>query len=502
MPNFCSWCLSETSPKLVREGWFTRNDYQCGNLHCCRSIVSCRVPGCLNYARWDSFAITVEGKDVGVYEHDQFCGEHGGDVPNFATLNSTLTDPSDWRKVYDHRCTNIAKIGHISLVALGGMAVAGPLAFVAGPAIGGALGTLLGLKGAAATGAGLAFLGGGSLAAGGLGMAGGLAVLTVLGTGVGGAAGAYLGNAYLGDVKGFNVRRLRTGRFPAIVTVNGFLTEGDDNLADWQAVLDRRYPRHAWYHVDWEAKQLHELGSLAANAFHQAAFRQQVSKAAQSASKAAAKNFGPAATIVQCLSLANNPWHVAFVKAGMTGVLLADILRRCNDQSFILLGHSLGARVIYSALTTLSTTATPIVEKVHLMGGAVDNDPENWKQAIKAVRSTVHNYYSLNDSVLQYLFGAGTFFMSTPIGRNPILVPGMGPNFTLAPGVDNHDVTQSVAGHMNYKQAAPEFLCQEPVVRPYVLISCSSCATQSRVWVDQAQNNPSCGKCGKQLQVV
>jgi hypothetical protein len=476
---------------LVGKGWIRGNDYRCGNPICGRNIAMCMVPWCVNFARWDEFVKTIDGKEVKVSEHDLFCGEHRGDVPAFTTLNISLADPSEWPKVYAHRCTNFARAAKVSLLALGGMAAAAPLVFVAGPAIGGAIGTMMGLHGAAATSAGLALLGGGSLASGGLGMVGGLAVLTAVGTGVGGAAGAYLGNAYLGDVDGFGIRTLRIGRLPAIVTVNGFLTEGDDTLADWQAVLDRHFPRHTWYHVDWEAKSLHKLGSYLGGGFTSQAFKYVVTEAARKASKAAAPLFGQAATAVQCLSLANNPWHIALVKAGMTGALLADILRRCTDQSFILLGHSLGARVIYSALATLSTTRTAIIEQAHLMGGAVDNNPEDWAQAVKAVRNSVHNYYSLNDGVLQYLYQAGTFFMSTPIGRNPIPVPG----------VDNHDVTQLVAGHMKYKQAASEFLYPNPV-RPYTLITCSRCSSRTCMWEDETQNNPVCGQCGMPLELV
>jgi len=230
----------------------------------------------VNYARWDSFDQQVEGKAVRVSQHDIFCGEHRGDVPNFVTLTNKLAEPSEWRKIYDHRCMNLANVCQTVLVALAGAVIAGPMAFIAGPAIGGAIGVLMGLKGAAAVSAGLAFLGGGALAAGGLGMAGGLAVLVVLGAGVGGAAGAYLGNAYLGNVRGFDIRRIRNGRLPAIVTVNGFLAVGDDNLADWQAVLDDLYPRHAWYHVEWEAKKLHSLGGYLVGGLSWAAFKKAV----------------------------------------------------------------------------------------------------------------------------------------------------------------------------------------------------------------------------------
>ena len=46
---------------------------------------------------------------------------------------------------------NLAKASRLALFTLGGMAIGGPLGWVAGPAMGGALGSAMGLSGAAAT---------------------------------------------------------------------------------------------------------------------------------------------------------------------------------------------------------------------------------------------------------------------------------------------------------------------------------------------------------------
>lgn len=148
--------------------------------------------------------------------------------------------------------------------------------------------------------------------------------------------------------------------------------------------------------------------------------------------------------------MSTNPWHVSLVKAEKTGVMVADILYRCRrNASFILMGHSLGARVIYSALSTLSTAEEPIIEEVHLFGGAVGNQSKNWQQAQKAVRGDSYNYHSNNDTVLKYLYSVGTFFSSDPIGRTPI---------SNVEGVQNIDVTKQVSGHGQFKINAPSFL--------------------------------------------
>ena len=113
------------------------------------------------------------------------------------------------------------------------------------------------------------------------------------------------------------------------------------------------------------------------------------------------------------------------------------------------MGHSLGCRVIYAALRALSTTGEKIIDEVHLTGGAVDNDRENWKIAKKAVSGKIFNYYSKNDYVLRYLYKAGTFFKSKPIGFHKI---------ESVQGIRNCDVSRDVQDHMDYKPNGHDFI--------------------------------------------
>jgi Protein of unknown function (DUF726) len=48
--------------------------------------------------------------------------------------------------------------------------------------------------------------------------------------------------------------------------------------------------------------------------------------------------------------VAGNPWWIAMHKAEKTGILIAETISRCENRSFVLIGHSLGAQVIISAL--------------------------------------------------------------------------------------------------------------------------------------------------------
>lgn len=442
---FCSWCLNDVGAQIVGTSVLTRNLYRCPN--CDRTVVECRF--CKNYACWDSFTVVLPDKTAKrIEQHNQCCGEHRHDVRNFHTQNLGIESPDQYRKIYDFRVNNMARTGTTALVTLGGIAIAGPFALVAGPAIGGAIGTAMGLSGAAATSAGLAFIGGGSLAAGGLGMAGGLAIVTMVGSAVGGSLGAYVAGSYLSDVNDFEIYKVRSGRKPAVITINGFLTQRTDAHEGWLSGIDRSYPDHE----EWESKNLSRLGSICTMGGGTEAFRTILYRAAAQASKEAAKKINGAANFAQLIALSTNPWHVAMKKAEKTGVILADILGRCGNENFILIGHSLGCRVIYSCIQTLATSGnTSRIAGLHLLGGAVHHDRANWVEACRALVPTgrIYNYFSSADYILKVLYSVGTFFQSSPIGRNRI---------SRVRRISNHDMSVRKLGHMDYKPRLREFL--------------------------------------------
>ena len=141
-----------------------------------------------------------------------------------------------------------------------------------------------------------------------------------------------------------------------------------------------------------------------------------------------------------------NPWHTAMVKASMTGILLADLIARTKRRSgFILMGHSLGARVVYYALQALSTKADKkqFIRDAYLFGGAVGQDREGWTAAASAVKGSIYNAHSERDSVLGVLYQTANAFQSSPVG--------MGPIESDADNVVNLDVTSLVSGHMRFK---------------------------------------------------
>lgn len=436
---YCSWCYELTRHAIVVRGLVGRTLFRCRD--CKKPTVICRA--CDDMAR---------GSEKVLGWQNQLCHVHNGSIPNFKHLRSQFDCIADFRKLYVREHANIGKASKLAGTAIHSGAILTPFAAIAAPAVGGAVGaTFMGLNGAAATNAGLALLGGGSLAAGGFGMAGGASVVAGLGGLLGGALGGAVGYAYYSDIQGFDITLAKPGVGPAVIVINGFLCEGD-SLHEWNNVLKTRFPNNPWYHVKWESKRLKHLGAMVGPTCSPAALKALFARAACRASKAAAKKMAPVMAITTLGGLLKNAWHVAFVKAGQTGILLADILCRVKgDEQFILVGHSLGCAVIYSALSVLAKKNYARIVDVHLLGGAVGKHPAaDWVHAASIVSGSVNNYYSTNDWVLKLVYRVAQFFLSDPIGYS-----GLG---QASERLNDVDVSAFVDGHCSYKKNAGEFL--------------------------------------------
>ncbi len=422
--GYCSTCFKYTKHKLLEQNYVRRNVYECDN--CKSKTLQCRM--CSNFTRsgekWD----------------DELCAEHNGLTANFKNLDKKLESISDYGVIFERESINMKKAGTVAAVTVGTVAMVTPLAFAAAPAIGGAIGsTVFGLSGAAATSSGLAALGGGALAAGGAGMAGGAMVVGAIGGGLGGLAGGVVSNSYIAEVKEFSIRKIKDGQGPGIIFINGFLTQEDKDTSEWEKQLRKLYPDNPWYHVTWESKRLYDLGKSILAHPGKSGIKKVLEQLAKKATKEGAKKLGPLAMVFSAFGIASNPWSVAMVKAEQTGVLLSDMIAR-TDKQYILCGHSLGARVIYKTLVQLATKKDKYILDVHLLGGAIGSDKKSWKEAKGAVSGKIVNYWSSNDYVLLTMYKLGTFFISSPIGRNKIEVSG----------IMNIDTTSVVGGHTEY----------------------------------------------------
>ena len=426
-----SSCFADTKHQKLKRPVGQVPAYLCTN--CGSPTLPCADPRCDNTAVRERGAIRVP----------RYCAEHRHEIPGFEKADRKMGALGDYREFLKYDRPNLSRTTKLAgSFALAGLAVGVPVALLAAPAIGGAVGTLIGgYSGAAATSYGLALLGGGSLAAGGLGMIGGTIVITAVGGTLGGVLGASVTNAYVREDKSFHIEMLQGGQGVPVVVCSGFLSESRTGWGEWQDIVTRRYPDSPVYRVHWGAKELKDLEIFAGFGPVMVVGPAALKKFALQASKAAVKKLGPLVPALLVADLAKNPWHVAKNRADKTGVVLADLLARTDAVSYVLVGHSLGARVMVVAAQTLGTKDDgPRVEAAHLTGAAI-RAKGDWDTLTAGVNDTVYNYHSTNDNVLKHLYrvAMGGQKAAGLIGFTPI-----------PPKLENIDVSAEVKRHSDY----------------------------------------------------
>lgn len=458
--RYCSWCFTQSHHSLTDECWLSRNTYLCQSCNNCTLI--CRTPGCEHMTKGPA-STSSDGFLTGLAAnwHEEFCAEHDGTIASFENLGLQLDDITDYRRLFQGDSWDWATGAKIAAGVVAGATVVAPAALLAAPGVASALGGwgLLGasstgtaissLSGAALAKASLAAIGGGTVASGGAGIAGGTVLLSAVGGAVGGIRGGVVANGYFGQIDGFSIRKLSTGK-DRIVFVNGFLQQNERNFVDWSAGLQEDMPGSQMYGVNWESKTLLSLGNTLIDSSKSSieSFMALVSTQAKSANST---KMSPLGWVNILMSLADNPWHTAMAKAGMTGILLAEILSRTSRTPYQLMGHSLGSRVLFYALTNLAIKRRRLAKDVYLLGGAVDRrSAKDWSKATQAVSGKIYNCYSRNDGVLKYLYQGGNALLSDPIGYGPIELDH--------PKIVNVDCTEIIGGHMEYKEKLPDIL--------------------------------------------
>jgi pimeloyl-ACP methyl ester carboxylesterase len=427
---WCSGCFSKTSHRHVRGSERPKRTYLCQE--CGTPTVDCGVLGCSHRAVIRPRARLRMG----------YCAEHRHAIPSFEKLHATFPSLSDYGDFLRHEVRNAERIAKVTGGTIGAAAVIAPLAFFAAPAVGAALGSSVfggSLTGAAATSHGLAMLGGGAAASGGLGMAGGTAVVTATGTALGGALGAATASSYAGDDRSFAIELVRPGSGTPVVFATGFLTEGRSAWSDWRRLIDTQYPDAPVYQVHWGSKEQKDLAGLLAVNGGKAAVRAVLIQGARRGSKAAA--LPGLGWVLGAHGVATNPWTVAKTRAGMTGAALAELIARTEEGPYVLMGHSLGARVMVTTAQTLATRAgTPRIQTMHLLGAAVGRKG-HWHGLEAAVQDRVWNYWSRNDPVLRWVYRLAE------VGEVAVGETGFG---SARPRIKDRNVSRQVGGHSAY----------------------------------------------------
>ena len=430
--GWCSACFVYSDHRRLHLKTGSLPGYLC--TACGSPTLGCAAPRCAHMAT----------RGFGSVQVPRYCAEHRHEIPGFEKSSTKIDDLGEYEGLFAFEKRNLAKGSKVGLMSVLSAGVVAATAGAAAPAIGGAVGSLQlagGYVGAAATSHGLALLGGGSLAAGGLGMAGGTAVVTAVGGALGTALGASVTSAYIGDDKSFRIERLQEGTGIPVIVANGFLTQGKDTWAGWESMVKARYPDSPVYRVHWGSKELKALGSLIGGGIGKNSAVFAVRKAAAKGSRAAAKKLGPVGPVLLAADLAKNPWHTAKNRADRTGVALAGLLARTTADAYVLMGHSLGARVMVTAAEMLGTqSGGPAIQDIHLLGAAVGAKGD-WRLLNDGVTSSVINYYSSNDRVLKYLYKAAQ------AGSAPAGLQGFRSKF---PRIKDRNVSRRVHRHSDY----------------------------------------------------
>lgn len=250
---------------------------------------------------------------------------------------------------------------------------------------------------------------------------------------------------------------------PAIIFSSGFLSEND---GEWSNFFKKKFPEHQLLRVRWKSSSFRELVGIMAKGLGKRLLVQSFARGLPTFTTLAglANPFtAPIAAVSTVYNLSEvlkvrSLWSEARNESERAGKCLAKALNMASNEALhdpndefvhtVLLGHSLGARLMVSCL---EETYRGIIQRAVLLGGAVDAEGAS----IPKVRNkTVHpsiNCYSEKDSVLKWIYRLGNLSQNGAIGRT-----------ALDFGYENYDTTLQVPGHGEYcgNEAVAEIICR------------------------------------------
>ncbi|KAL6719050.1 hypothetical protein ACLMJK_003285 [Lecanora helva] len=239
-------------------------------------------------------------------------------------------------------------------------------------------------------------------------------------------------------------RRLRV-----VISISGWLLEKEDIIAPWRVLK----PSAESFALRFEMETLMNLGqsinTMTANdayGYAESAFTQRAMVTDLTSA------IWPLA-LVKIARVIENPFSLAKARADKAGKVLAEALlnRTQGERPVTLVGYSLGARVIWSCLTTLvERKAFGLIESAVLLGAPIPSDIGTWRSMRTAVTGRLINVYSKNDYLLAFLYRTSSLQYG---------VAGLMPISGLS-GVENFDVSENVSGHLRYRYLVGSILQQ------------------------------------------
>lgn len=220
------------------------------------------------------------------------------------------------------------------------------------------------------------------------------------------------------------LKLIRDGVEPTVVVINGFLSESTTDVTDWLSVVDELYPKNRVVHFTWPSSSLKRILTK----FLGTSFIKVIMKSAATL---------PAEAVTEIAV----EWKRALQKSREAGAWLANYINNDNGK-YVFMGHSLGARVSYHALSGI--TRKESVHSALLFGGAISKS-ESWNKIFDTHPDTlITNCHSENDLVLRYFYRIGTLLNNTPIGLEAIELKGKSLIYNI-------DLSNIVDGHTDYK---------------------------------------------------
>lgn len=257
----------------------------------------------------------------------------------------------------------------------------------------------------------------------------------------------------------------KSRRLRVIIAVNGWVTEKEDIARPWKYLGD-----HAEVYVlRWEMSALQSLGGALETVVRSSAWAVAKKAVTSRTSKLEPQKYdqaGPNTAIVftslieaswpaelmKVSKIIDNPWSIGMVRAEKAGVVLADAIMRSKiqgDRPVSLMGYSLAARAIYVCLMVLAERRQfGIVDSVVLMGTPAPSESRVWLTLKSVVSGRLVNVYSESDYLLGFLYRTSNIHFG---------VAGL-QQIQGADGVENHNVSDLVKGHLRYSTLTGKIL--------------------------------------------
>ncbi|KAE8655051.1 cytochrome P450 84A1 [Hibiscus syriacus] len=238
------------------------------------------------------------------------------------------------------------------------------------------------------------------------------------------------------------------GRLAVEILISGFVFNKDDYTRPWEGKIDNM-ERFA---LLWESNNLIAVSTVIqdylTSSIGYELMRQGAMMTVLSSLVAA---LALPAVLLSATSFIDSKMSIAVDRSDKAGKLLAEVLLKGyqGNRPVTLIGYSLGARVIFKCLQTLSETeqSAELVERVVLLGAPIAIKGENWEAARKMVAGRFINAYSSNDWMLGIAF------------RASLLTQGLAGIQTVdVQGIENINVTDVIEGHSSYLWATWKIL--------------------------------------------